>query len=296
MRNDLPDLAALLPSWKRAMAGANLSQATIGLYDGGVRRFLDWCAANDVSPELTRDVVNLFIADLLAAGAEDSTAVARQKALRQFSKWLAVEGEIDADQLTRLPRPRLGTKVTDALDDDQLAALVRACQGRTLLDRRDEAIVRLMAETGVRAGELLAVTIADVDLDRGVATVRKAKGGKQRRVPFGNQTIASVDRYLRMRRGIDTPLLWIGVHGYPLGYSGLNNAIKARAKAAGINNFHLHLMRHTTATRWLRAGGNEQALMTIAGWSSRAMLDRYTASSAAERAADEARRLNLGEF
>ena len=114
-----------------------------------------------------------------------------------------------------------------------------------------------MAETGVRAGELLAMTVADVDLDRGQAIVRKAKGGKQRRVPFGSQTVAALDRYLRARRRVvpSADALWVGVRGYPLGYHGLNAAIKTRAKAAGINNFHLHLLRHTCATRWLRAGG-----------------------------------------
>ena len=53
--------------------------------------------------------------------------------------------------------PKLDTKVTDALTDDQLRRLIKACQGKDLLDRRDEAIVRLMAETGVRAGEVIGM-------------------------------------------------------------------------------------------------------------------------------------------
>ena len=50
------------------------------------------------------------------------------------------------------------------------------------------------------------------------------------------------------------------------------------------------------ATRWLWAGGSEGALMTMAGWSNRSLLDRYTSATASERAAEEARRLNLGEL
>jgi integrase len=73
-------------------------------------------------------------------------------------------------------------------------------------------------------------------------------------------------------------------------------ALKKRAEAAGINGFHLHLLRSTAATRWLRAGGSEGGLMAMAGWSTRAMLDRYTGASAAERAAAEARNLRLGEL
>ena len=193
------------------MRGVNRSRATVELYVGGVRVFLRWCAASSVAPELTKDAVNAFITDLLDSGAQPATAVARQKALRQYSKWLAAEGECKDDPLLGLARPQQMTKVTDALDDDQLRALVHACSGRGLLDRRDEAIMRLMAETGVRAGELLALHVDDIDLDRGSAVVRKAKGGKQRRVPFGPKTVAALDRYLRARRASPSARLWIGV-------------------------------------------------------------------------------------
>ena len=50
--------------------------------------------------------------------------------------------------------------------------------------------------------------------------------------------------------------------------------MKDRAKAAGIEKFHLHLFRHTAATRWLRAGGSESALMAVAGWTTRDMMAR----------------------
>ena len=88
MNDDLPDLAELLPSWRRAMGGANRSPATIALYTAGVQAFLRWCADSSVTAELTKDAVNAFVADLLERGAEPATAVARQKALRQYSKWL----------------------------------------------------------------------------------------------------------------------------------------------------------------------------------------------------------------
>ena len=70
----------------------------------------------------------------------------------------------------------------------------------------------------------------------------------------------------------------------------------ARAALAGIDDFHPHLLRHTAATRWLAAGGSEGGLMAIAGWRQRQMLDRYTAATASERAADEAKRLRLGDL
>lgn len=299
MTNGLPDLAALLPSWQLAMRAERKSAATVASYTEGVLAFLRWSAATNVTPELTKTTVQAFTADLLDAGAQPATARTRHMALRQFAAWLTDEGELDSNPLLGVKPPKLDTKIVDALTDEQLRLLIKACAGKELIDRRDEAIVRLMAETGLRAGEVIGMQVPDVDLAQGRAIVRRGKGGKGRVVPFGPQTAAAVDRYIRARRThrlSATGALWLGGNGQTFSYHGMNIALKRRAQAAGITGFHLHLMRHTAATRWLRAGGSEGGLMAVAGWSTRGMVDRYTGASAAERAAAEARGLNLGEL
>lgn len=293
------DLAALLPSWELALRAERKSPQTIKSYGDGVRGFLRWCDAHDHSPALTRDLVKGFVADLLDGGAEPATARARQLGVRRFSAWLVEEGEIDADPLLGLKAPKLDAKVTASLTDDELRRLIKACGGKEFRDRRDEAIVRLMAETGMRAGEVTSLVVSDVDLNRGLVTVRRGKGGKGRIAPFGDQTARAVDRYLRARRShrlADTDALWLGDRGKNLEYYGLHSALKYRADLAGLTNFHPHLLRHTAASRWLAAGGSEGGLMAVAGWSTRDMIDRYTKATAAERAAAEARGLNLGEL
>lgn len=293
------DLAALLPSWELSLRAERKSPQTIKSYGDGVRAFLRWCDEHDHSPVLNRDLMKGFVADLLDAGAEGATARARQLGVRRFSAWLAEEGEIDDDPLLGLKAPKLDAKVTDSLTDDELRRLIKACGGKDFRDRRDEAIVRLMAETGMRAGEVTGLTVADVDLIRGLATVRRGKGGKGRLAPFGPQTAKAIDRYLRMRRThrlADSPVLWLGDRGKSLEYFGLHRALKYRAELAGLLKFHPHLLRHTAASRWLAAGGSEGGLMAVAGWSTRDMIDRYTKATASERAAAEARGLNLGEL
>jgi site-specific recombinase XerD len=296
---DLPDLAALLPSWQLAMRAERKSPATITSYTEGVLAFLRWSELSGLKPEITKATAQAFTADLLDAGAQAATARTRHMALRRFAAWLADEGELDANPLLGVKPPKLDSKVVEALTDEQLRLLLKACAGKELIDRRDEAIVRLMGETGLRAGEVIAMQVADVDLQQGRAIVRRGKGGKGRAVPFGAQTAAALDRYMRLRRGHRlgaTGALWLGGNGQTFSYHGLNLALKRRAKAAGIDGFHLHLMRHTAATRWLRAGGSEGGLMAVAGWSTRSMVDRYTGASAGERAAAEAQRLNLGDM
>ncbi|MFE1462529.1 tyrosine-type recombinase/integrase [Streptomyces nigra] len=294
-----PDIAPLLDSWLVHLAAERKSAQTLKTYGDGVRAFLRWCEAAECPPILDRPTVNAFVSDLLDGGAEASTARSRQLAVRRFSTWLADEGEIDTDQLLTLKPPKLDHKVVQELDDDQLRALIKACKGKDLRDRRDEAIVRLMAEAGARAGEIVGMGVADIDLKRGAAIVRRGKGGKGRTVPIGPQAAEALDRYIRARRThrlAQTPALWLGERGKGFTYDGLYVALRYRADQAGIPDFHSHVLRHTAAGRWLAAGGSEGGLMAMAGWSRRDMIDRYTRSTSERRAAEEARRLNLGDL
>ncbi len=195
-----PELRPLLESWELALRAERKSPQTVKAYGDGVRRFLAWCAAEGQPAVLNRVTVNAFVAALLEAGAEPATARSRHLALRRFSAWLLEEGEADADHLLGSRPPKLDTKVVTPLSDDQLRAMIAACSGPEMRDRRDEAIVRFMAETGARAGEVVDLNVSDVDLRAGTAVVRRGKGGKGRTVPFGPQTTRALDRYLRARR------------------------------------------------------------------------------------------------
>ena len=164
MASTLPDLAPLLPSWQLAMRAERKSPGTIKTYSDGVAAFLRWCEATGTPAELTKSAVQAFIADLLDNGAQATTAQARQLAVRRFTAWLVDEGELDADPLLGMKQPKLDRKVVQALTDDELTRIIKACNGKNLKDRRDEAIVRLMGETGLRAGEVIGLQTTDVDL------------------------------------------------------------------------------------------------------------------------------------
>ncbi|GAB2751658.1 tyrosine-type recombinase/integrase [Sinomonas soli] len=294
-----PDLGSLLPSWELALRAERKSPATIKSYGDGVRAFLAFCEEEGRRAVLDRPTVNAFTAALLDDGREPSTVRSRQLAVRRFSTWLLEEGEAAEDRLLGLKAPKLDVKVIEPLTDTQLKALIKACSGTDMRDRRDEAIVRFMVETGTRAGECADLALEDVDLAHGTAIVRRGKGGKGRVVPFGPQTARALDRYRRARashRLAGTPALWLGDRGKPFSYDGLHKTLRERAATAGIEGFHPHKLRHTAAHRWLAAGGSEGGLMAVAGWTRPDMLQRYTKARAAERAAEEARKLNLGDL
>lgn len=295
-----PDLTPLLDSWILSLRAERKAPGTITAYSAGVRGFLSWCESQGRPPVPDRATVSAWVAALLDSGKEAATAVARQLAVRRFSSWLAAEGEIARDELVGIKPPKIDTKVVEPLTDDELRLLIKACTGMDAFrDRRDEAIVRLMLETGLRAGEVVSMTLPDTDLAAGTAIVRRGKGGKGRVVPFGPLTVRTLDRYIRARRThrlAGTPALWLGYGGKAFGYEGLHKALGERARMAGLMNFHPHLLRHTAAHRWLAAGGSETGLMSVAGWTRPDMLLRYTRAQAGNRAAEESRRLDLGNL
>ena len=165
--------------------------------------------------------------------------------------------------------------------------------------RRDEAIIRLMVETGIRAGELIALRTDDLDLSAGRITIHVGKGADAGSSPVGPATVQAIRGYLDLRQqhpAANDPNLWPGTRGTRFGYDGLGKALRRRATLAGIDGFHPHKLRHTAAHRWLAKGGSESGLMAMAGWTRTDMLVRYTRATAAERAAAEARRLDLGNL
>ncbi|MEV0749494.1 tyrosine-type recombinase/integrase [Streptomyces sp. RTGN2] len=297
---NISDIRVNLDSWILHLSAERKSPQTLKTYGDGVRAFIRWAESSGRDPVLDRPTVNAFVGALLDGGATASTARSRQLAVRRFSAWLAAEGETDTDPLVSLKPPKLDDPVIPELDEDQLRALIKACAASNdFRARRDEAIVRLMAETGIRSGEVVAMTVGDVDLKTGVAIVRLGKGGKGRSIPFGPQTARAIDRYLRVRRQhrmASLDALWLGDRQKGFGYQALYSALKTRSQNAGIEGFHPHVLRHTAAGRWLAAGGSEGGLMAMAGWSRRDMIDRYTRATSERRAQDEARRLGLGDW
>jgi integrase/recombinase XerD len=295
MPEDLPDLARLLDSWILQLRNARKSDHTVKMYRTAVQSFLAYCADTDTPAELTKPAVTGWMT--AQSDNEASTVRVQLTALKLFAKWLAKEEDIDTSAVLTVAAPKLNQRAVPDLSEDQVRKLLKACDGPELRDKRDKAMLVLLAETGIRAGELLALDVGDIDLSGCIALVRRGKGGEGRRVHFSVSAAAIIDKYLRHRhRTVAHPSqgpLWITSRGR-LSYSGLVGTFKARAKDAGVAGFHAHRLRHTAAVRWLRAGGTEVGLMAQAGWTSNAMIGRYIKTASEQLAGEEFDRLNLG--
>jgi site-specific recombinase XerD len=129
---------------------------------------------------ITRENVEAFLADLLERRSP-ATANNRYRGLQQLFAWLAEEGEIRVSPMARVKPPSIPDQPVAVPKVADIRALLATCAGNTLEDRRDTAIIRLFADTGVRLAELAGLQLdgengPDVDLDQGPGSWARAAG------------------------------------------------------------------------------------------------------------------------
>ncbi len=259
---------------------ANRTDATIGFYREKLKRFLTFLEGQGVTaPEaIGARQLRAFLVEL--AGERTAGGVhAHGRAVRAFVRFLVREEAIADNPLPKVRSPRVDQELLEPVSMATVEALLKTCD-RSALGLRDKAMMLTLLDTGLRASELTALNIGDVDLDDGSVMVRRAKGRKGRVVFVGRQASRAIAAYLRTRE--DTaPLapLWMAHHRNGertrLAYDGLRDTIKRRAKLANVKAPSLHSFRRAFALAMLRSGADVMSLSRMMGHGSLPVLQRY---------------------
>lgn len=266
---------------------------TVYRYDWGL--FRAWLTEIDVAPilgSLTKQRFVDYIAYLQrrpkrkGSGTLSSHSVGHYvRVLRTFVRWLVTEHLYPDDPFAGGPRgimPRLGPRILKVGRQADLDILLDGSEvvGRTPLERavrgRDEFIVWLDADTGIRTADVTGLRIADIDLADGWATIRKGKWDRQRRVPLSRETVAALRVYLRRHRPILAGIrpqdvrpddrLILSASGRPLTPNGLYQAMsRAYRRGGGTGRFGLHRLRHLFGTTAAEGGMHPRISQELMG-------------------------------
>jgi len=210
--------------------------------------------------------LDAHLADI-AARASAHTLHAHYRALRRFFRWLEKRRLIAENPMRMIEPPRLPARQPRHILPDDVMRLLATTAGGGWLDLRDRAIILMLWDSGLRAGELCGLTLSSLDLGKGLVLIRSGKGNKDRWVALGNAARDALRDWLDIRgERAACDRLFIGQHGGPLTRHGLALMLRRRAKAAGIvYPIGPHTFRHGFAVAYLNNGGKIHNLRRLLG-------------------------------
>jgi integrase/recombinase XerD len=230
-----------------------LSEHTRAAYRRDVAAWLAWCAQRDLDP-LTASFldVNAYARGLEARPLSPATVARKLSGLSSWYDFLVKLRAVDANPVGGADRPAVSRdhSATIGLTPDEVDALLAAAAkdaGPAAV--RHRAVLTLLADLGLRVGELVALDVADVGFERGHRSVRfVGKGGKPRRRALTPAAAAALDRYVGDRT--EGPL-FVTATGARIDRHAVFRLVRRLARDAGIAGWERlspHSLRHAFAT------------------------------------------------
>jgi len=282
-----------------------LSIRSLISYERILKKWIEYCGDVEIKSVTSKEIIQYLSwlrTDYVPQRLNGAKRALSPKTLRNiwitlssFFSWASQEFGI-LNPVKDVPAPRFQKAPVDAFTQKELGLMLKAClhsresdtnfRRKFVMKRpsanRDQAIILMLLDTGLRASELCALTIGDVDVKRGKVDIRHgvqggAKGGKGRIVFLGKTTRRTLWRYLVEREDIDdldAPLFAVR-SDRKFSPDTLRHLIKNIAKRAGVKNAYPHKFRHTFSITYLRSGGDVFTLQALLGHSSLDMVRYY---------------------
>lgn len=220
-------------------------------------------------------------------GASPATLARAASVLRGLHRFLADEGAAPADPTADLAPVALPGRLPKALSEAEVAALLGAASGDDPRSRRDRALLEVLYATGGRISEVVGLDLADLATGEGLVRLY-GKGSKERLVPLGRCAEEALAAWLapegrgrmaprRWHRRGDAEAVFLNARGGRLGRQGAFDAVRARARAAGLGDrVGPHVLRHSCATHMLARGADVRVVQELLGHASVTTTQLYT--------------------
>ena len=222
-----------------------------------------------------------------AAGIAPASVARELAAVRGLHRFLVEEGLAPVDPTDELAAPPLPKRLPKALSEEEVEALLCAPVGDDPFAVRDRAVLEVLYGTGMRASELVGLSLGDLGSDTGLVRVL-GKGSKERLVPLGRHAAAALEAWLgprgrpelaprRWARRGDAEAVFLNSRGGRLSRQGVWTVLKKRAAAVGLAaKVHPHVLRHSCATHMLAHGADIRVVQELLGHVSIATTQAYT--------------------
>lgn len=236
-----------------------VSPLTVAAYAADARRFLERRGRRGVRGLTAADVSRAILGD---ANGRRAPATVRRYAcsLRAFLRYAHLVGLIGTD-LSSAAVPVSGRQVSllpQGLTPAQARVLLRTCDRRRAVGRRDYAMIVSMLRLGLRAREVAALRLEDIDWRTGQVTVH-GKHARTDVLPLPSDVGTAIAGYLQRGRPCTTArAVFIRTMPPPVGVSrsAVSSVVRRASTRAGLETFGSHRLRHTIACQVLRAGGS----------------------------------------
>jgi integrase/recombinase XerC/integrase/recombinase XerD len=202
-------------------------------------------------------------------------------ALRGLFQTQVELGARESNPAELVSSPKRPQHLPHVLKPGDVAALLDRIAATTPLELRDRAMFELAYACGLRAQELVSLTVSSVDFDAELVRV-EGKGGKTRLVPVGEHALAALERYLargrpHLENGVSDALL-VSKSGHRLSTSDVRRRLRlwARRGGDGLPETHPHALRHSFATHLLEGGADLRAIQELLGHSTISTTQVYT--------------------
>jgi integrase/recombinase XerD len=267
-------LAPILQSFftDRLQRQRQASTHTIAAYRDAIRLLVVYAAGQTAKAPSAMDIADLD-APLIGAFLNHleadrhnrvRTRNVRLAAVHSLFRHAALHRPDDAAIIQRvlaIPPKRFDRTLVTYLTEEEISALLAAPDRGTWTGRRDHAVLMVACQTGLRASELLHLTVSDMHLGTGAHVSCLGKGRKQRITPLTTATVATLRAWLAERAGLPTEPLFPTRRGDPLSRDGLQRRLTTHSTTAAQTcptlrgkRISPHVLRHSAAMRLLAAG------------------------------------------